>query len=117
MKYRLLMWIMGFMVGVSAMSMVGCNDAQAATYDITCTPPTEREDGTPLTLAEIANYEWWVDGAMDGTSTACAYTLTRPDGTYNVQAKTVDTGGRVSQASPGKQFTLITAPPNPPVIN
>jgi len=81
---------------------------------INCTPPTERADGTPLTQAEIANYEWWVNGTMDGTSTNCQYSLDKPDGTYNVQAKTVDTGGRVSVASPGKSFTLTTSLPNPP---
>lgn len=95
--------------------LLGCNDAQAADRTITCDPPTTRDDGTPFDAAtEVANYEWWIDGTMDGTSTACSYVLTRPDGDYNVQAKTVDTGGRVSQASPGKQFTVTTANPNPP---
>lgn len=97
--------------------VLGCNDANAATRNITCTPPTERTDGTPMTVAEIANYEWWVDGVMDGTSTDCAYVLDKPDGTYNVQAKTIDTGGRVSVASqPPKSFTLTTADPNPPIL-
>ena len=88
--------------------------SQAADRTINCDPPTQRADGTPLTPAEIANYEWWVDGQMDGTSTACQYVLSRPDGSYNVQAKTVDTGGRVSVASPAVNFTLTTANPNPP---
>ncbi len=90
------------------------SNANAADRTITCDPPTQRADSTPLTPAEIANYEWWVDGQMDGTSTACQYVLSRPDGSYNVQAKTVDTGGRVSVASPAVNFTLTTANPNPP---
>ena len=92
------------------------NVAEASSYTVTCDPPTERTDGTPLALSEIAEYNWLVDGSLDGTSTACLYTVTRPDGIYTVTATTMDTGGLTGPESPGKLIELVTAPPMPPVL-
>ncbi len=89
-------------------------DAFAASYTVTCDPPTERTDGTPLTPAEIAEYKFLVDGTLDGTSTACSYLVNRPAGTYEITAVTVDTGGLESPASPPFPLTLIQSPPMAP---
>lgn len=93
------------------------NQARAATYDLTCTPPQSRTDNTPFDPAtELQEYRWYVDGAFVGTSTTCAYSLNTADGTYTVTATSVDTGGREGPQSPGKSVTLTTAPPNPPTL-
>ena len=90
--------------------------SEAATLDLTCTPPTERTDGTSLAPTEIQGYEWFRNGALVGTSGDCTYTMNAPDGTYAITAKTVDTGGRKSAMSPSVDKTFTTAAPLPPVL-
>lgn len=92
----------------------------------TWTHPTTREDGTPLTQAEIAHYHIYVVGAgegggdlllaeLDGTMTNFDI-LTDLTGTYCSYMLTMDTGNRVSQRS-AEVCANIDSPPNPPVIN
>lgn len=88
--------------------------ANAASYTVTCDPPTSRSDGTSLSSSEIQEYQFLVDGTLDGTSTTCSYTVTRPDGSYTITARTVDTGGRVSTDSGPFTLSLQTAPPSAP---
>ena len=93
------------------------NVATAATYQVTCDPPTSRVDGTPFDAAtELDHYNWFIDGTLSGTSTACAFLLDRPDGSYMVTATTVDTANRESPESLGKSISLVTAAPNPPTL-
>ena len=94
------------------------NRAEAASLNLTCVPPTEREDGTPLPASEIAGYWWYRDGAKDNDTLTpdCAYTMIAPDGTFMIQAQTVDTGGLDSQLSPGKQKQFQTARPLNPTV-
>ena len=101
-----------------AVCLLGCNDARAASLSLTCTPPTTRTDATPLPTDEIAGYWWYRDGIKINTelTPACAITVILPDGTYEITAQTVDTEGRESVMSAGKQKTWVTAAPSPPTI-
>jgi len=67
-----------------------------ATATFTCTPPTQREDGTPLLTSEIANYNLYeisiagVVGAKAATFTTCGGTLPTVSGTKRYVISTVD---------------------------
>jgi hypothetical protein len=81
----------------------------------TFTPPTEREDGSTLTQAEIGGYKLYVDSvevqSIPNTDTAFAIELT--PGTYALNLTTVDTDGRESIYS-NTLTQIIPARPNPP---
>ena len=101
-------------IAIFFLAAVVSHFANAADYLVQCDPPTEREDGTPLDLNEIREYEWYVNGALSGTSVSCEYLVVAPDGTYEIVARTIDTDGRTSKDSIPKSVTLQTAPPLPP---
>lgn len=99
-------------------------------YVANCTNATTREDGTPLTLAEIASVEYYIDD-VDGNVTNPLVTVTMTGGckatTVNLQtlpagivlykfAKTVDTAGLKSTnpSTPGVDFIITNANPNAP---
>lgn len=78
---------------------------------LTCTMPSEREDGTPLAVDEIAEIRFFVASDQDGfatwtpagTNTSCSqvYDLSRvADGAYRYTGTAVDTDGRESIKSP-----------------
>lgn len=75
----------------------------------TFTAPTEREDGTSLSLSEIAGYRVYVDGIEDLsisplTSDATAFSLVLGSGTFLVELTTLDTDGLESKRT-GASFT------------
>ncbi len=92
----------------------------------TWTGPTEREDGTPLTEAEIDKYSIYCDGAS-----AAIWTQSNtpgfedrwesPAGTFalgdhNCYATAIDTGGRESSPSNTVPFSVTLANPKAPVF-
>lgn len=97
---------------------VASNTANAASSDTSCTPPTQRADGSPLPASEIAGYKWFVNGVEVQQTTDCNsfWLLAGQEGALDVQATTVDTGGRESAMSPVTVKTFITALPNPPMV-
>jgi len=92
----------------------------------TWTPPTEREDNTPLPDSEIASYKIY----CDGDSTPIWTQTNQPGaderweapagsfalGAHNCHATTVDTGGLESGPSNVVPFTVTLANPKPPVF-
>lgn len=92
---------------------------------ITCTYPTDREDGTPLLVSEIAKVNFYVDDGVSGyidageNTTACyqTYDLTKiPVGDYNYAVTATDTDGRMSLYSPVVVHLTVkkTLPPSAP---
>ena len=83
--------------------------------DGTFVPPTQREDGTVLTQAEIANYEVYLNDVASLTVPAGAttFTLTLDPGTYSLYMTTVDTDGRISLPSNVVSVTAKSPPGNP----
>jgi len=87
------------------------------------TPPTERQDGTPVTLAEIASWriEIQADGAPDWTPvggenppTDLSKTIGNvADGTWNVRTIWKDTDDQDGAPNEG-QVSIATTPPPPP---
>ncbi len=92
----------------------------AATMDVTWIQPTQREDATPLTQAEIAMfrvsygtttgvYTTQVD-VTDNTATTTSISLL-PGGTYYVVMSVIDTAGIESVFTPEASIVLNTAAP------
>lgn len=79
------------------------------------TPPTEREDGTTLTQAEINLYNLYVDGVATQVIAAnqTAFTIDLVPGTYALNITTVDIDGRESVFS-NTVTQSILSPPNAP---
>lgn len=104
--------ILSFVMAVAAKA------TYAASSDTSCTPPTQRADGSPLPASEIAGYKWFVNGVEVQQTTDCNsfWLLAGQEGALDVQATTVDTGGRESAMSPVTVKTFITALPNPPMV-
>ena len=77
--------------------------------------PTERTDGTPLSVDEIGNYDVFVDGVLSTTvpGTATSATLDLATGRHCVTLQTVDTGSRRSVDS---EAVCREAEPNSPRI-
>lgn len=90
--------------------------SMAASYLITCDPPTARTDTTPFDAStELKQYNWYVNGTLQpGSSPVCEYLLNEADGTYDVRASSVDMADREGPQSSPKDFTLVTAAPNAP---
>lgn len=94
-----------------------------------CDNPTERVDGTPLAVGEIANVYYYID-STDGNITSPVYTTIMTGGctptfvdtkqfnigtTYYRYGVTEDTEGQLSVvSSPGVPFTVQKAKPKPP---
>ena len=72
----------------------------ADTAVVTFTPPTEREDNTPLLTAEIGGYNVFVDGVGHAINpllpTDTGFTIDLPSGVYSITMTTFDTDGRES---------------------
>ena len=94
------------------------------TLTITCTYPIAREDGTLLTIGEIAKVNFFVkksggDGGFipaGENTTACKqiYDMTLvADGTYIYEVATVDTDGRESVLSNEMFTAIVKRLPNP----
>ena len=93
MKYLLLtlLWLSPFM-------------ALADTATFTFTPPTEREDNTPLPTSDIGGYNVFlnnvpVDAINPLLPAATGFTLDLPSGVHTVTVTTMDTDGRESLMS------------------
>ena len=76
-----------------------------ADVSYTWTPPTTREDGSPLAPAEIAGYklEWTLKGVAQPTVTVppgSSYTMVTPVGRVCATLRTVDTDGLESDPTP-----------------
>lgn len=74
-------------------------NALADTATFSFTPPTEREDGTPLTPQEIAGYNTYLNGTQRTgmlSSGATGFVINLPPGDHVVDVQTVDTDGRLS---------------------
>jgi hypothetical protein len=93
-----------------------------------CDNPTEREDGTPLALNEIANVTYYVT-ATDGDISNPLYTVIMTGGCTDVPVDlqqfpvktdlyklgtTLDTDGQLSVLSVSRSFRIEAANPKPP---
>lgn len=90
--------------------------AQAAPVNVTCTPPTTREDGTPLAAAEIQGYEFVTTHGTGETTTytvsGCTFSLTiAKPGNYTAVMHTIDTAQRRSAASNSVPFVVESDSP------
>ncbi len=92
--------------------------ALGAEVNLTCTEPTQNEDGTPLTdLAGIRFYESSTPGGpytQIGDEVACSLTVQRDPGTYYYVATAYNTSGVESQYSNEATKTVTASPPAPP---
>lgn len=107
-------------LGIVLLIIATCT-ALAAVGNLSWTPPTEREDGTPLATTEIAGYNLYIDGQKNNTAPLVgnSTTLDLAPGNYAINMTTVDTDGRESVFS--TTFNLIIAAPvitapKPPTI-
>ena len=82
---------------------------------ISWTAPTERTDGTPLTVDEISGYDVFIDGELSTTvpGDATGATVDLASGKHCVTVQTIDTSNRRSVDSVCRDFK---AAPNPVVI-
>ena len=89
----------------------------AFAVDLTCTYPTQNEDGSPLTdLAGIRFYESLVSGGpytLIADVVPCAYSFDRPAGTYYYVATAYNTADIESVYS-GEATKIVGGAPNPP---
>jgi len=95
---------------------------------VRATPPTDRTDGTPLALTEIAHYNFYMSfdsgpvvliGAtqiQNGEFTDVIDVDAQTPGTYALSYSTVDTDGREGPLSPPLTIEILAplAPPSPP---
>lgn len=77
--------------------------------------PTEREDGTPLAIDEIAEHRLYIDDVLNQSiaNTDTSFTVNLEPGVYDFKMTTVDTDGRESKFSDVLR-TNIPAPPGAP---
>ena len=73
----------------------------ADTATITFTPPTERENNTPLLASEIGGYNVYVDEVKNEVISpllpiATGFTIDLPSGAHLIQITAFDTDGRES---------------------
>ncbi len=100
--------------------------AQTPGKTFTWTPPTEREDNTPLADSEIASYSIYCDGSATPIWTqtnqpGADEIWASPAGTFalgdhSCHATTIDTGGRESGPSNAVPFSVTLANPKAPVF-
>lgn len=98
------------------------------THTFSCTPPTERTNGYPVEVDELAHTTLYlIPGTPDGTpysemqSDIYCNTIFSIDslsaGQWYMRATITDTGGRVSELSPSNgPFVLTVLPPNAPTV-
>lgn len=118
----------GFLLG----ALLGLSFAVYAAT-LSWTPPTQRQDGTPLSLSELAEYRLYCGKpgepreyieAIAAPETSLFADNLLPNGSWSCVLTAVDTEGRESAASNVLDFTVgeepppvETAPPMPPVFN
>ena len=88
----------------------------AVNKDVTWVPPTERVNGDPLPLAEIASYdlecvrtgtgEVIYNAQLAGDDTAHETGAVFDEGEFQCRMRTVDTGGLVSEWGESNVFTV-----------
>lgn len=124
--FVILLFIVLMILSWSAFS-AGIEYEQGVIKQVRCIPPTTREDGTPITLAEIDHMEVYITQDMVNKGQAnianmeCMLALdtgTMEPGQWYIIGVTVDTGGRKSVDSQPAPFTIILtlARPLPPVM-
>lgn len=121
--YRVPMRLGVWLAALVCVTLLGLwvSSAYAADAQLSWQHPTERVDGTPLPLAEIAQtrINWGLcsgelNQAVDVPAPATTHTLPGLNyGTWCFVARTVDTGGLVSDPT-GPVQKVIVAPPKPP---
>lgn len=113
-------------VGVIVMLTLVFSNAQAATVidprvtpskTLTCDYPTQRTDGTTITVSEIQRIDFYVSNDAGATwspagsnNAACSqvYDMTQiVNGDYQYAARTVDTGDRESVMSVASDVTVL----------
>jgi len=102
-----------------ALALLFAGTAHAATLDVTCTPPTEREDGTALTAEDISHFNVYLNGELhDRTGgNICAYTGTIGGGNHELYMTTVDSFGLESVPSAAVTFKAPhDSKPKPPTL-
>lgn len=104
--------------GLGVLAMFGLAAVLAAPVDVSWDHPTERVDGTPLALEEIAETRWYCDGAFVEAVPAPSIVdqLDLSFGSHDCYATTMDTFG--SESDPSATITRVVKParPNPPVV-
>ena len=100
------------------MALLVVNAAVAATLEMTCTTPTEREDGTRLDKSEISHFNVYLNGELTGRTAGneCAYSGPISGGEYDLTATTVDTNGLESAHSDPVSLVAPNAKPKPPTL-
>lgn len=95
--------------------------ALAADLQITFQPPTQRADGSPLSVSEIGYFSVYVDGVKDAqqvpaTATTAIVTGLDKKVPHDIQMTTTDTAGRESVLSAAVQTQVVIPDPKPGVI-
>ena len=125
-----ILFIMFYIMTIAICSIAFAEGQQVTIGDIkqvSCVPATTREDGTPLTMAEIDHHEIYITqdqvdkGQAYITGLDCMMELDTTGmvaGQWFIIGVTVDSGARKSVDSPATPFELILAlaRPLPPVM-
>lgn len=100
---------------ILALLLLSAGSVVADTVNGQFTPPTEREDNTPLTAAEIGAYRLYIDGVdtQQIPPTENTFTVELSPGTYDINLTTVDTDGRESVFSETITQTILSKPKPP----
>lgn len=104
-------FLLALLVGVGVVSY-------AETRDIALTHPTQRTDGTALSIEEIQETRLYCDGSLH-SSYPPSVTNLQPEfgfGPHSCYATTVDTFNQESDPSGTLDFVVTPARPEPPVI-
>lgn len=119
-------YILSLILGLSVFSVnaITVDPSIDSSKTLLCTKPVTREDGTPLTVGEIAtitahrsvDQNTWT---VVGQDTECRYvenTTDLADGTYFYKFSATDTAGRESELSPEYETLVVkrVAPPGAP---
>ena len=105
---------------ISAILLLLTSAANAAEVAVSWKPPAARMDGTPLSSADIASYNVFIDGELSGRVSGTATTTTaqiKGSGEHCIALQTVDSGGLMSGKSAPKCFNLMSAPKAPTNIS
>lgn len=99
------------------MSIVVALGAYAVTVNFTYDRATERADGSPLPLSEIAETRLYCDGALAATEQGADgdFSPNLGVGSHVCYATHVDTDGQESDPSNEVTKVVIPARPNPPM--
>jgi len=90
----------------------------AGTQDFIITPQTDNINGLPMPAGQIVGYKVFVyENGQEIERFDVAglnFTVSQPQGKYNLNVKNVDNIGRVSQATSPVGFTISNPQANPP---